>query len=241
MIRLSYVVSGMCLVALITTTRATAIPPEYVQSVAIDLTSGNVCDATIFLAKSKKSAAEGRACVERAGFVVLGATIHSRILAIQSRFTLSCTRTDLSVLRSQLSGCVSKVAHNTIHSRSNEPQGLFYTDFQKDNYLAMHIQAAWTIAEGTAGQGIIIAVLDTGASIQHEGLVPNIWKNSLEYSGTPGVDDDGNGYTDDLHGWNFNTIGAGDHNLVDVDPDGHGTQAIDQLNLSQSSVNVDSP
>lgn len=50
---------------------------------------------------------------------------------------------------------------------------------------------------------IIVAVLDTGVEIGHPDLRGKIFTNEVEKKGKPGVDDDGNGYIDDIHGWNF--------------------------------------
>jgi len=49
----------------------------------------------------------------------------------------------------------------------------------------------------------IVAVIDTGIDTQHEDLRDNLWINQIEKDGLPGVDDDGNGYIDDIHGFNF--------------------------------------
>jgi subtilisin family serine protease len=50
---------------------------------------------------------------------------------------------------------------------------------------------------------VIVAVFDDGAYIDHEDLRNQLWTNEAELNGKPGVDDDGNGYIDDIHGWNF--------------------------------------
>ena len=50
---------------------------------------------------------------------------------------------------------------------------------------------------------ILVAVIDTGIDINHPDLKEVIWSNPGEVGGKPGVDDDGNGFIDDLHGWNF--------------------------------------
>jgi len=50
---------------------------------------------------------------------------------------------------------------------------------------------------------IIVAVMDTGFDIDHPDLKDNFWINKSESEGKEGVDDDGNGYVDDTHGWNF--------------------------------------
>lgn len=63
---------------------------------------------------------------------------------------------------------------------------------------------AWDITTGgvTAdGDTIVVAVVDGGVQETHPDLAANMWRNYIELSGTPGVDDDGNGYIDDVEGW----------------------------------------
>lgn len=65
------------------------------------------------------------------------------------------------------------------------------------------------------GEGVVVAVLDTGIDYRHSDISPNLWINEAEMNGVSGVDDDGNGYVDDVRGWDF----------VNEDPyplDGHG-------------------
>lgn len=50
---------------------------------------------------------------------------------------------------------------------------------------------------------IIVAVMDSGFELDHPDLKANVWNNEAEINGIAGVDDDGNGYVDDFHGWNF--------------------------------------
>ena len=75
--------------------------------------------------------------------------------------------------------------------------------------------AAWDIATGSAKT--VVAVIDTGIKYDHEDLAQNIWTNTGEIAGN-GIDDDKNGYVDDIHGYDF-FFGDPDPN----DEHGHGT------------------
>jgi thermitase len=77
----------------------------------------------------------------------------------------------------------------------------------------INAEKAWTLTRGRST--VKIAVIDTGVDYDHPDLKNNILRNEVEFNGTEGVDDDGNGYVDDIYGYDF----AND----DGDPmDGHG-------------------
>jgi subtilisin family serine protease len=61
--------------------------------------------------------------------------------------------------------------------------------------------AAWDLSKGD--ENIIVAVIDVGVDVDHPDLRPKCWKNTIEENGREGVDDDGNGYIDDIYGWDF--------------------------------------
>ncbi len=77
---------------------------------------------------------------------------------------------------------------------------------------------AWDVSTGS--DSVIVGVVDTGVSYNHEDLAANMWTNPAEIAGD-GIDNDGNGYIDDIHGINvsFETGESGDPR----DDNGHGT------------------
>lgn len=78
-----------------------------------------------------------------------------------------------------------------------------HLDLVKDTIPGMSVDKAYAeIIKGKKGQQIIVAVIDSGIDIEHEDLDGVIWTNTDEIPGN-GIDDDKNGYVDDIHGWNF--------------------------------------
>lgn len=101
----------------------------------------------------------------------------------------------------------------TDHDCAYQARNLWWLDY-----------VAGSLAWGGPRKPVIVAVFDDGAFIDHEDLRGQLWTNEREAHGKPGVDDDGNGYVDDLHGWDFVD------NSPDVSPKGvcrnqvsHGT------------------
>jgi len=108
---------------------------------------------------------------------------------------------------------------------------------QQWDMVKINMEQAWDV---TRGDGIVVAVVDTGIDYNHNDLAANIWSNNAEIV-DDGIDNDGNGYVDDVRGWDcFNS----DNNPMDDDSaaPNHGTHvagtiaAIDNNNTGISGV-----
>jgi subtilisin family serine protease len=81
---------------------------------------------------------------------------------------------------------------------------------------SISLPKAWDFAQECPE--VVIAVVDTGVDYAHPDLSGNIWINTTEQNGTPGIDNDGNGFVDDVYGWDF-----ADGDAVPLDVFRHGT------------------
>jgi subtilisin family serine protease len=87
-----------------------------------------------------------------------------------------------------------------------------HLDLVKDSIPGMSVDRVYAeLLKGKKGKKVIVGVVDSGVDIDHEDLKSVVWTNKKEIAGN-GIDDDKNGYIDDIHGWNF--LGdAGKENL----------------------------
>lgn len=94
------------------------------------------------------------------------------------------------------------------------PTDWFLRDPETDSVQGVSAERVYsTLLKGKPSRTVVVAVIDSGIDIDHEDLKDNLWVNKDEIPGN-GIDDDGNGYVDDVHGWNF--IGGKNGN-VDAD------------------------
>ena len=84
------------------------------------------------------------------------------------------------------------------------PKGWHLLDQIDDHYYGISLNKAYQFLKEHNRQSkqVIVAVLDSGVDTTHEDLKDNLWRNPKEIPGN-GIDDDGNGYIDDVYGWNF--------------------------------------
>lgn len=94
--------------------------------------------------------------------------------------------------------------------------------------IDINAQEAWEVYNG-GSRDVIVAVIDTGIDYDHEDLQGAMWTNPGEIAGN-GVDDDANGYVDDIHGWNF--YNNNNRTYTNSSDDAHGTHGAGTIAAS---------
>lgn len=164
----------------------------------------------------------------------------SRTVSMQRASTLGKTRGDtilfINVNKGSDAGKIAKLFSSLAGVNWAQPNYLYAPpknareyDPDDTSYLAqwhhvmMQNNLAWNLSEGA---GIKIGVADDGIQLDHPDLVDNLYVNTNEIAGN-GIDDDANGYIDDVSGWDFTnstTPGTGDNNAnPDIPGHTHGT------------------
>ncbi|WP_438973505.1 S8 family serine peptidase [Polaribacter sp.] len=84
-----------------------------------------------------------------------------------------------------------------------------HLDITQDSIAGMSLAKAYQFLEGEKSKEVIVAIADSGVDVNHEDLKDVLWKNPSEIENNA-IDDDKNGYKDDVFGWNFLGNAAGD-------------------------------
>jgi subtilisin family serine protease len=111
------------------------------------------------------------------------------------------------------------------NATSNDPYytngslwGMYGGSTSPANQFGSHAGVAWA-NNRTGSSTVVIGIIDEGVMHSHPDLNANIWRNPGEIAGN-GIDDDGNGYIDDVYGWDFD---GNDNSTYDGAHDDHGT------------------
>ncbi|MEM9528679.1 MAG: S8 family serine peptidase, partial [Bacteroidota bacterium] len=99
-------------------------------------------------------------------------------------------------------------------AQEQAPKNWWELDRTDDSFPGVSAAKAHNYLKGKTAHKVVVAVIDSGVDIEHEDLKDIIWTNPGEVAGN-GIDDDNNGYVDDVHGWNF--IGGKDGQNVNYE------------------------
>ncbi len=101
-----------------------------------------------------------------------------------------------------------------LSAQMETPKNWWDLDRTDDSFPGVSAKKAHDYLAGKTSQKVVVAVIDSGVDVEHEDLKDIVWTNPGEIAGN-GIDDDNNGYVDDMHGWNF--IGGKDGQNVNYE------------------------
>ena len=123
-------------------------------------------------------------------------------VAMAAFFAVSCGTTGPKIISTPIESIDQQPLKNSELSEI-ELKGWGGSDLVSDTIPGMSVRKAYEeIIKDYKGKTVIVGVVDSGVDIDHEDLKNVIWTNEDEIPGN-GIDDDNNGYIDDIHGWNF--------------------------------------
>ncbi len=98
--------------------------------------------------------------------------------------------------------CMQSYAQSLVTNTAERPNDWWQADWQKDSLPGISLDKAYNYLKGRKSKQVIVAIIDNCVDTAHEELKDFIWTNKVETPGN-GIDDDHNGYVDDVHGWCF--------------------------------------
>lgn len=123
---------------------------------------------------------------------------------------------NISMKRTSLIAICGLITSATLAQKDDVPKGWHMMDKTTSGYYGLSVDKAYGFVKSKKlkSKTVIVAVIDSGIDTTHEDLKSVLWKNPKEIAGN-GIDDDKNGYVDDIYGWNF--IGGRDGRSVEQD------------------------
>lgn len=116
--------------------------------------------------------------------------------------TLSGCKTVSTVVVPKGSEVTIAAVEKKLPLTESEKKSWGHADLIQDSIPGMSLEKAYQFLEGKKGTQIVVAVVDSGTDLEHEDLKDVAWVNPKEIPGN-GIDDDKNGFIDDINGWNF--------------------------------------
>ena len=108
------------------------------------------------------------------------------------------------------------VSGSAVFAQTTDFKGWQYLDPSTDHYNGISLDRAYRFLKGKKSKTVVVAVIDSGVDTTHEDLKNILWHNPKEIPGN-GIDDDNNGYVDDVYGWNFLGNKNGQNLVKDID------------------------
>ncbi len=129
-----------------------------------------------------------------------------RLFFLATLLTIACSSTKNTITTSPSVKSDSNISDEieTIVKTAEADNNWHLDSIINSKYYGTETARAYSelLANKTPAKKVIVAVIDSGTDIAHEDLADNIWMNEDEIPNN-GIDDDNNGYVDDIHGWNF--------------------------------------
>ena len=119
---------------------------------------------------------------------------------------------------------VAQMASAPFNDPHLSSQWHYHNTGQQSGYVSgmdINLFKAWEIETGN--EEVIVSILDAGVEFNNSDLADNMWINQAEKNGTTGIDDDNNGYVDDVYGYNFCAVGNSNAMYGTLEPGDHGT------------------
>ena len=114
----------------------------------------------------------------------------------------SCKTASTAVAIPAGTNTIVDIPAKKIELTDSEKDNWQHLDLATDTIPGMSVNKAYEFLQGKTGIEVIVGVVDSGTDLTHEDLKDVAWVNKNEVAGN-GIDDDKNGYVDDIHGWNF--------------------------------------